>query len=48
VKPFDDRSKSMRTEDGYIIHKCLNGEKEAFGFLVEAEGKLPTIWGEEK
>jgi RNA polymerase sigma factor (sigma-70 family) len=25
----------MRTEDGYIIHKCLNGEKEAFGFLVD-------------
>ena len=25
----------MRTEDGYLIHKCLNGEKEAFGFLVD-------------
>ena len=25
----------MRTEDGYIINKCLNGEKEAFGFLVD-------------
>jgi len=25
----------MRTEDGYIIHKCLNGEREAFGFLVD-------------
>jgi len=25
----------VRTEDGYIIHKCLNGEKEAFGFLVD-------------
>lgn len=25
----------MRTEDGYIIHKCLNGEPEAFGFLVD-------------
>ncbi len=25
----------MRTEDGYIVHKCLNGEPEAFGFLVD-------------
>jgi len=25
----------MRTEDGYIIHKCLNGEPEAFGLLVD-------------
>ena len=25
----------MRTEDGYIIHKCLNGEAEAFGLLVD-------------
>jgi len=25
----------MRTEDGYLIHQCLNGEKEAFGFLVD-------------
>ena len=25
----------MRTEDGYLIHKCLNGEPEAFGFLVD-------------
>jgi len=25
----------MRTEDGYIINKCLNGESEAFGFLVD-------------
>ena len=25
----------MRTEDGHIIHKCLNGEPEAFGFLVD-------------
>lgn len=24
----------MRTEDGYLIHKCLSGESEAFGFLV--------------
>jgi RNA polymerase sigma factor (sigma-70 family) len=25
----------MRTEDGYIINKCLNGDKEAFGLLVD-------------
>ena len=25
----------MRTEDGYIIHKCLNGESGAFGILVD-------------
>ena len=25
----------MRTEDGQIIHKCLSGEPEAFGFLVD-------------
>jgi RNA polymerase sigma-70 factor (ECF subfamily) len=25
----------VRTEDGYIIYKCLNGEKEAFGLLVD-------------
>lgn len=25
----------MRTEDGYIIYKCLNGEPEAFGLLVD-------------
>lgn len=25
----------MRTEDGYIITKCLNGEPEAFGFLMD-------------
>ena len=25
----------MRTEDGYIIGRCLNGEKAAFGFLVD-------------
>ena len=25
----------MRTEDGHIISKCLNGEPEAFGFLVD-------------
>lgn len=25
----------MRSEDGYIIRKCLDGEKEAFGFLVD-------------
>ena len=25
----------MRTEDGYIIDKCLNGGEAAFGFLVD-------------
>jgi len=25
----------VRTEDGHIISKCLNGEPEAFGFLVD-------------
>jgi RNA polymerase sigma factor (sigma-70 family) len=25
----------MRTEDGHIIHKCINGEPEAFGFIVD-------------
>ena len=25
----------MRTEDGYLIDKCLNGEPEAFGLLVD-------------
>ena len=25
----------MRTEDGYIIHQCLEGDSSAFGFLVD-------------
>ena len=25
----------MRTEDGYIIYKCLNGDAGAFGLLVD-------------
>ena len=25
----------MRTEDGRIIQECLNGEREAFGVLVD-------------
>ncbi len=25
----------MRTEDGYLIHKCLNGDSAAFGLLVD-------------
>jgi RNA polymerase sigma factor (sigma-70 family) len=29
------RSNKMRTEDGSIIQKCLNGEPEAFGILVD-------------
>ena len=25
----------MRTEDGYIVNKCLNGDSAAFGLLVD-------------
>jgi hypothetical protein len=25
----------VRTEDGYIIYRCLNGDQTAFGFLVD-------------
>lgn len=25
----------MKTDDGYIIQRCLNGEPEAYGFLVD-------------
>jgi RNA polymerase sigma-70 factor (ECF subfamily) len=25
----------MHTEDGYFIHRCLNGETESFGFFVD-------------
>ena len=25
----------MRTDDGYIIHQCLNGDPDAFGLLVD-------------
>jgi len=25
----------MHSEDGFIIYKCLNGEPEAFGLLVD-------------
>ncbi len=25
----------MRTEDGYIVHRCLKGEPEAFGLLID-------------
>ena len=28
-------SKGMRTEDGSIIHECLNGKPQAFGVLVD-------------
>ena len=30
-----DGSSEVRTEDGYIVSKCLNGESEAFGLLVD-------------
>jgi RNA polymerase sigma factor (sigma-70 family) len=29
------RKNTMRTDDGYIIYKCLNGEPESFGVLVD-------------
>lgn len=32
---LDERSDRVRTEDGYIIYKCLNGDSSAFGFLVD-------------
>ena len=25
----------MKTEDGYIVYKCLNGDPTAFGYLVD-------------
>ena len=25
----------MRTEDGYILNKCLNGDSAAFGLLID-------------
>jgi len=25
----------MRTEDGHIIYKCLNGDRVAYGLLVD-------------
>ena len=30
-----ERSSEMRAEDRYLIDRCLNGESEAFGFLVD-------------
>jgi RNA polymerase sigma factor (sigma-70 family) len=35
VKAFTDRSDTVRTDDRYIIHKCLNGDSAAFGILVD-------------
>jgi len=35
VRASDDRSSKVRTEDGYVIHKCLNGDPAAFGLLVD-------------
>jgi hypothetical protein len=29
----------MRTEDGSVIHRCLSGEPEAFGLLVDKEDR---------
>jgi len=34
LNPYIGRIK-MRTEDGYIIQQCLNGDTGAYGFLVE-------------
>ena len=28
-------SREMRTEDGYIVHECINGDKSAFALLVD-------------
>jgi len=41
------RSKKMRSEDGNIIHECLNGETEAFGILVDKykEGIYAFVYG---
>ena len=37
----------MRSEDGSIIHECLNGESEAFGLLVDKykEGIYAFVYG---
>ena len=35
MKTFNDGSDEVKTEDGYIVHKCLNGDSAAFGFLVD-------------
>jgi RNA polymerase sigma factor (sigma-70 family) len=35
MKAIFNRGRTMRTEDGYIINKCLNGDRTAFGFLVD-------------
>jgi RNA polymerase sigma factor (sigma-70 family) len=32
---YTQEAKKMQTEDSYFIQKCLNGESEAFGFLVD-------------
>ena len=36
----------MRTEDGTIIQKCLNGESEAFGILIDKykAGIFALVW----
>jgi RNA polymerase sigma-70 factor (ECF subfamily) len=38
----------MRTEDGSIIHRCLNGKPEAFGMLVDKykEGVYAYVYNE--
>jgi len=38
----------MRTEDGSIIQRCLNGKPEAFGMLVDKykEGVYAYVYNE--
>lgn len=35
MNPFGERNRTVYTEDGRIIGKCLNGEPAAFGLLVD-------------
>ena len=35
MKALNDRSDTVRTDDRYIIHKCLSGDSAAFGILVD-------------
>lgn len=35
MRALNDRGDGVRTEDGYLIHKCLSGDSDAFGLLVD-------------
>ena len=35
MKAFNNWSDDLRTDDGYIIYQCLNGDPDAFGLLVD-------------